>query len=130
MAIQFKGKVETKMAAIWETFAKNIVKENDAVSNFITAFNKQISAFNEGEENNRSWIKKDGNGFKVKLAKLNKTLFFSTAGEVREFAAVLVEQAQSDSEFKAEIEAAYSEKPESSTPAKKRGRPAKNASAE
>lgn len=108
------------MATFLEYAKKYEVKQNEAVVAFLSALGKQKEAFEKGEFNRRSWVKKDGAGFSVKLGKIEKAYFLPKKEDVITFLDLAATGAREEEDFIVLIEAAYRKPAEE--PLKRRGR--------
>lgn len=95
------------MSSFLEFASKYEIVKNEAVEAFLSALEKQIDAIDDEVFNRRSWVKKDGNGYRVKLGKLKKEYYLQGLPEVTEFLNKAASAAREDAEFTALIEAAY-----------------------
>ncbi|GCA50624.1 hypothetical protein KGO5_03071 [Sinorhizobium sp. KGO-5] len=97
------------MASEFLEYAANYeLKTSDEINAFVTALVKQKEAFANSEFNNRSWVKKDGAGYLVKLGKLEKTYRLPDKADVEIFLDKAADAARgNDVEFRELIEAAY-----------------------
>ncbi|MEY9531138.1 hypothetical protein [Sinorhizobium fredii] len=109
-----------QMASFLEYAKKYEVKENEAVVAFLSVLGRQKEAFEKGEFNRRSWVKKDGAGFSVKLGKIEKSYFLPKKEDVITFLDLAASGAREDEDFIPLIEAAYAKPAE--TPKPRRGR--------
>jgi hypothetical protein len=114
-----------KMADFFELANRYKRTENVARNTFTSALKRQIEAFNEGKQTNRSWAKEDGAGFTVKLGKLEGMYEIGTKEAVLEFLHSALTAAQTNADFQADVDAAYGEPVAVEKP--KRGRKSKAA---
>lgn len=111
MAIQFKGKVETKMSKTLEAIKKlSSIREKTGVEIFTAEFIKQYELAIGGELTKRTWAKqlKDGS-YKLKLGNLDIELPFEDNGSLLEAMDTIKQALEKgdDKELLAEIETAY-----------------------
>ena len=116
------------MSSFLEYASKYEIVKNEAVEAFLSALDKQISDFRKGTVTRRSWVKQDGDGYTVKLGKLEKGYYIQQLPDVLEFLNRAKSAAYEDPEFKSLVEAAYgSGTTEEEAPKPRRGRKPKNA---
>lgn len=95
------------MVSFFELAKKYEVKENKAHSTFSKGLSGAKASFEKGEFNRRSWVKESGNGFSLKLGKLETTYQIPTKDEVISMLDKAAEALRSDKEFQAAVETAY-----------------------
>lgn len=113
------------MSSFLEYASKFEIVKNKAVEAFIEALKNQKKSFDSGTFTTRSWVKQDGDGYTVKLGKLETTYYLPENEQVSEFLNKTAIAARDDAEFKALIEAAYNSPAAEAKP--RRGRKPKNA---
>lgn len=97
------------MATFFELAKKYEVKENKAHSTFSKGLSGAKEAFEKGEFTRRSWVKQDGNGFTVKVGKLESVYRVPTKAEVIALLDSAAEALKSNEEFQVMVETAYGE---------------------
>ncbi|KQY14418.1 hypothetical protein [Rhizobium sp. Root482] len=112
------------MVSFFDLAKKYEVKENKAHSTFAKGLSAAKSSFEKGEFTRRSWVKESGNGYSLKLGKLETTYQIPTKDEVIAVLDKASEALRSDNEFQAAVENAYNgplgEEPAVKKPRKKR----------
>lgn len=95
------------MSEILSMLERYKVKKNPAVESFLKTLNGQIDALKKGNLNRRSWLKPEGNGYLIKLGKLEDQYQVTSKEEAVEVLSLVADNARSDAEFVGLIEKAY-----------------------
>ncbi|MGQ3209528.1 hypothetical protein [Shinella sp.] len=95
------------MSDILSMLERYKVQKSANVEAFLKTLNAQIEALKKGSLNRRSWLKPEGNGYMIKLGKLEDEYQVTSKQDAIDVLSLIADNARSDEEFKALIEKAY-----------------------
>lgn len=115
------------MTTFLESAKQYEIKENKVVDDFVAALKKQLAALEADKLNRRSWVKEHGEGYEVKLGKLEQRYFLPNKADAKKFLRDAISAAASEDDLIQAITTSHSAMETTETPKSKRGRKPKNA---